>query len=131
MKKTAIVLWIVAIVAIVGVTGLKYSLYKLKLSNTIAEQNQILNNLTYVEDYSNNGTSVVIYVSELWLVGSNEDHIKWCNTVGNEMDKIYSKHMNKTLGNVYTHIYLNNNNGTVSELAWYKPVGNVELYYKH
>ena len=86
---------------------------------------------TDYKPYTNNGTSVVIYVSELWLVGSNEDHIKWCNTVGNEMDKIYSKHMNKTHGNVYTHIYLNNNNGTVSELAWYKPVGNVELYYKH
>ena len=131
MKKITIVICILAAVMLTIMFVLKYNLNKTRTQMAIIEQSNVLSQTEFIDQYTTTGTTITIYVSDLWLVSSNTEHINWCKNLGLQMDKIYCKCTKKNLGNIYMHIYIHNDNGTVSELAWYKPSGEVELYYKH
>lgn len=131
MNKKLIGLTIVIGVLLAVIIGTSIATHKIQVNGAITEQKQILERLKLVNSYSTDGTTVIVYVSDLWLVPDDAERTKWCKTVGLEMDKIYSKHTNKPLGNVGLHVYRDNNDGTMSELARYKITGEVELYYKH
>lgn len=128
-KVMATLILTIALALYIGVTIVEH---KMESNWAINAQMQLLNNIDYVENYTTDGTTVVIYVNDLWLVPSNEEHIKWIKTLGQELDRIYCDKTNrKDRGHVGLHIYRDNKDGTMTELARYKVTGETELYYKH
>lgn len=130
MKKVLIALSILLVMALCGIGFLKYNIKQTKLHHAAIEEVKVINTLKSVIKYETDGEHITLYVNNKWLDGTDTEHIDWCRRVGLAMDEIYHEYVNTTF-NAYVHVYYDNNNGTVTKLAWYKGNGEVELYYKH
>lgn len=129
-KKLTVILSIVIVLSLAIIVIFSKATDDLKTKAAIAEQNEILDRITLVNDYTNEGDSISLFVSDLWLPADNKEHKDFCQKIGDHMDRIYCEHTGNNRGQVFMYVYLDNKDGTVTQLAEYYS-GEVKLYYKH
>ncbi len=121
----------VGLIIIIATSFLSHKLKQQKLAVVQMLQSNYLDDTEFVDDYVASGDSVTIYVNKLWLTASDKEHIKWCDALDSKLTAIYHDRFPDDKFGVYLHVYIHNDNGTVTQLAYCRGYSGTELYYKH